>query len=98
MEKPYLISMFGFGWVKTHLRVVFGDAFGLVLGLLVGFLEKWIKIAKFGQVQGPTQRRRYPTQRRRSTLRRRVPTQQHGREGELVGLGLTAVKRNYAAA
>ena len=80
--------MFGFGWVKTHLRVVFG----LVLGLLVGFLEKWLKIAKFGQVQGPTQRRRYPTQRRR------VPTQQHGREGELVGLGFTVVKRSYAVA
>ena len=29
LEKPKLISMFGFGWVRTHLGVVFGDAFGV---------------------------------------------------------------------
>ena len=48
LEKPYLISMFGFGWVRTHLGVVFGDAFGITLGFLVGFLEKGTKSANLG--------------------------------------------------
>ena len=30
--------MFGFGWVRTHLRVVFGDVFGLFWGF---WLDLW---------------------------------------------------------
>ena len=44
--------MLGFGWVRTHLGVVFGDAFGLFGGFLVGYLEKWTKSAKSGQFLG----------------------------------------------
>ena len=44
--------MFGFGWVITHLGVVFGDAFGLFWGFFVGFLEKWTNSAKFGKFRG----------------------------------------------
>ena len=51
--------MFGFGWVRTNLRVVFCDTF-LVLRFLVGVKEKWMKRAKFGQVRGPTPQCREP--------------------------------------
>ena len=40
MEKPYLISMFGFGWVKTHLGVVFGDVYGLFWVFELDFWKK----------------------------------------------------------
>ena len=36
--------MFGFGWVRTHLEVVFGDAFGLLWGF-------WLEFWKNGQNQ-----------------------------------------------
>ena len=52
--------MFGFGWVRTHLGVVFGDACGLFWGFLVGFLEKGTKSTKSGQLRGPTPRHRDP--------------------------------------
>ena len=32
--------MFGFGWVRTHLGVVFGDAFGLLWGFWLDFWKK----------------------------------------------------------
>ena len=32
----------------NHLRVVFGDAFGLFWGFFVGFLEKRTKLANLG--------------------------------------------------
>ena len=37
--------MFGFGWVRTHLGVVFNDVFGLFWIFLVRFLEKGTKSA-----------------------------------------------------
>ena len=40
--------MFGFSWVRTHLGVVFSDAFGLFWGFLVGFLEIGTKSANLG--------------------------------------------------
>ena len=43
--------MFGVGWVRTHLGVVFGDAFGLFWGFLVGFLEKGTKSANLGSFE-----------------------------------------------
>ena len=39
-------------------------------GLLVGFLEKWTKLANLVNFRGPTPRHRDPTQQRRSTPRR----------------------------
>ena len=44
--------MFGFGEVRTHLGVVFRDAFGLIKGFLVRFLKKWKKASKFGKCRG----------------------------------------------
>ena len=43
--------MFGFGWVRTHLGVVFGDVFGL-FWFLVEFMEKWKKAVKSEQISG----------------------------------------------
>ena len=37
---------------------------------LIGFLEKWAKLAKSGNFRGPTPWRSDPTQQRRSTPRR----------------------------
>ena len=44
--------MLGFGWVRIHLGVVFGDAFGVfeVFGWVFRKMDKMIK--KFGQFQG----------------------------------------------
>ena len=38
--------MFGFGWVRTHLGVVFGDAFGVfeVFGCIFGKMDEMSKI------------------------------------------------------
>ena len=55
--------MFGFGWVRTHLGVVFGDAFGFFLGFWMDF-GKRDEISKSRQFRGPTPRHRDPTQRR----------------------------------
>ena len=49
--------MFGFGWVRTNLGVVFGDAFGV----FIGFFEKGTKSAKSGNFRGPMPRRSDPT-------------------------------------
>ena len=58
---------------------------------LVGFLEKWTKLAKFGNFRGPTQRHRDPTQQRRSTPRRGMSTPWCDFEGGLDILGYAAV-------
>ena len=47
--------------------------------ILVGFLEKGTKSAKYGQFRGLTPRRRDPTQQRRSTLSRGMSTPRLGR-------------------
>ena len=53
--------MFGFGWVRTHSGVVFGDAFGLCWGF---WLDLWKKdeISKYGKFLGLMSRRKDPTQ------------------------------------
>ena len=65
--------MFGFGWVRTHLGVVFGVAFDYfgVFGWISGNRDEISKSKKF---RGPTPRRRDPTQQRRSTPRRGMST------------------------
>ena len=52
--------MFGFGWVRTHLRVVFGDAFGLFWGFLLG--KNGRNEQNMGNFWGPTLRRKDPMQ------------------------------------
>ena len=43
--------MFGFGWVRTHLGVVFSEAFGL-LWVFGWISEKNDEISKSGQISG----------------------------------------------
>ena len=43
--------MFGFGWVRTHLGVVFDDAFGL-FWVFVWISGKRDEICKSGQILG----------------------------------------------
>ena len=52
----------------------------------VGFLEKRMKSTKFGNFRGLTQRRRHPTQQRRSTPR-------CGREEAWTSLGYTEASK-----
>ena len=70
--------MFGFDWVRTHLGVVFGDAFGLFLGFWLYFWKNGRNQQNLGNFWGPTPRRRDPTQQHRSTLRRGMSTSWHG--------------------
>ena len=51
--------MFGFGWVRTHLRDVFLESIRVSfdIGRIYG---KRDEISKYGQFQGPTPRRRDP--------------------------------------
>ena len=44
--------MFGFGWVRIHLGVVFGDAFGVFEAFWSGFLKNGQNDKKFGQCRG----------------------------------------------
>ena len=77
--------MFGFGWVRTHLGVVFGCAFGLCW--VFGWISRTMdEISKSGQFRGPMPRRKDPRQRRRSTPRR-------GQDG---GLDKSRVRRGMA--
>ena len=52
--------MFGFGWVRTHLRVVFREAFGLFwsFGLISG--KNGRNKQNLGKIRGPTPRPRDP--------------------------------------
>ena len=54
--------MFGFGEVRTHLRVVFSDAFGLIKGFWLDFWKNGRNQQNLGNFRGPTPRRRDPTQ------------------------------------
>ena len=85
--------MFGFGWVRTHLGDVFFGEYTSFLLILVGFMEKWMKLANMGKFWGPTSRCRDPTQQRRSTLRRGMSTLRCGRDG---GLDKPRVRRGVA--
>ena len=49
--------MFGFGWVRTHLGVVFGDDFRLFWG----FWKNGLNPQNLGNFGGPTLRCRVPT-------------------------------------
>ena len=51
-------------WVMNHLRIVFGDAFGLFWGFFCWIYGKRDEISKSGQFRGPTPQRRDPMQRR----------------------------------
>ena len=68
------MSMFGFGWVRTHLGVVFGDSFGLLWGFWLDFKKKGTKSTNLGKFRGSTPRRRDPMQQRRSMPRRGMST------------------------
>ena len=48
LEKPQLISMFGFGWVRTHLGDFFSGEYTSFLLILVGFMEKGTKSTNLG--------------------------------------------------
>ena len=52
--------MFGFGWIRTHLGVVFGEAFGLFwsFGLISG--KNGRDKQNLGKIRGLTSRRREP--------------------------------------
>ena len=54
--------MFGVGWVRTQLGVVFGDAFGLIEGFWLDFWKNGINYQNLGKLRGPTLRHRDPTQ------------------------------------
>ena len=69
--------MFGFGEVRTHLGVVFSDAFRLIEGFWLDFwkMDEFMKIWKFSRVlrcdvRIPTQQRRPMPRRGTSTPRR----------------------------
>ena len=47
--------MFGFGEVRTHLRVVFSDALGLFEGFGLNFLKNGPNEQNLGNCGGPTQ-------------------------------------------
>ena len=70
--------MFGFGWVRTHLRVFFGDAFGLFWGFWFDLWKNGLNQQNLGNFGGPTPRRRDPTQQRRSTPRHGMSTLRRG--------------------
>ena len=70
--------MFAFGWVRTCLGLVFGDAFGLFWGFWLDFWKNGRNqqnLAKFG---GPMPLLRDPTQKRRSMPRRGTSTPRRG--------------------
>ena len=50
LEKPYLISIFGFGWENT-LRRCFSGKYMSFLLILVGFLEKGMKSIDLGNFE-----------------------------------------------
>ena len=52
--------MFGFGWVRTHLEVVFCDAFGLFWGFWLYFWKNGQNHQNLVNFGGPTPRRRDP--------------------------------------
>ena len=52
--------MFGFGWVRTHLGVVFGDAFGLFWGSWLDFWKKEKNQQNLGNFRGLTPRCKDP--------------------------------------
>ena len=52
--------MFGFGWVRTHLGVVFGDAFGLFWGFWLDLWKCGQNEKNLGNFGSPTLRRRDP--------------------------------------
>ena len=52
--------MFGFGRVRTHLGVVFGDVFGLFLGFWLDFWKNGLNQQNLGNFGGPTTRHRDP--------------------------------------
>ena len=66
--------MFGFGWVSTHLGVVFG----LFWGFWLDFWKNGLNQQNLGNFEGPTLRHRDPTQQRRSTPRRGMSTPRRG--------------------
>ena len=69
--------MFGFGWVRIHLGVVFGDAFR-VFEAFCWVFRKMDKIIKnMGNVGGPTPWHRDPLPQRRSTPRHGMSTSWH---------------------
>ena len=49
--------MFGFGWVRTHLGVVFRDVYGLFWVLELEFCKNGQNL---GKLRGPTPRNRDP--------------------------------------
>ena len=73
--------MFGFGWVRTHLGVVFGDVYGFFWVFELDFWKNGPNEQNLGNCGGPTPRRSDPTQRRRPTPRRGMPTPRCGRVG-----------------
>ena len=46
--------MFGFGWVRTHLRVVFGNAFRLFWGFWLDLWKNGRNQQNFGNFRGLT--------------------------------------------
>ena len=70
--------MFGFGWVRTHLGVVFGEAFGLFwnLGLIFGKKGRnQQNLAKFRVLRHDVG---IPAQQCKPTLRRGMSTPRCG--------------------
>ena len=53
--------MFGFGWVRTYLGVVFGNVFGLFWGFWLDFLKNGLNQQNLGNFEGPRLRCRDPT-------------------------------------
>ena len=58
--------MFGFGWVEHTWEMFLWRVyeFSFYFGWISGKMDE---ISKYGQFQGPTSRRREPTQQRKST-------------------------------
>ena len=52
--------MFGFGWIRTHLGIVFGDACGLFWGFWLYLCKNGRNQQNLGNFGGPTLRRRDP--------------------------------------
>ena len=70
--------MLGFGWVRTHLGVIFCDVFGLFWGFLLDLWKNGLNQQNLGNFKGPTPRHRDPTQQRRSMPRRGMSTPRRG--------------------